>query len=277
MQQRCTVAVDANRVLQGWYWPQANTTQPATDAALLLHGAESHSGWFSEVARHLQRGGVAALAYDRSGWGDSAGARGHLPGASEALAEVSAAVSSLLRFGHSRIHLLGISWGGLLAAYAGLQFKSLFTSVTLVAPALYPKKVPRFLQIAPAILGGGRQLINLDLAPEDFTSEVKRQSFIAQDPLRVTSVSLHFCLTTLWMMRQVRAGLVKERGLSLSVLLAGDDCMVDGQRTSALAKKAGYKCYEIPGKRHALVLEAPEAVAQSVLQNSLREKAPYAS
>ena len=107
----------------------------ARGVVLCLHGVESHSEWFEEVAAELARRGLAAFAFDRPGWGRSAGVRGHLAAYADAVRQV-AEVASTLRERYAEVHLAGLSWGGLLALYVALRRGPLFDALTLIAPGI---------------------------------------------------------------------------------------------------------------------------------------------
>lgn len=248
---------------------------PAGDgpAVLLLHGVESHCGWFDDTARALTAGGARVFAFDRSGWGRSDGARGHLASYADALLAV-AEFASAVRARCGSCHLAGLSWGGLLALYAAMRRAPLFDSLTLIAPGIVSRTdlgLADKLRVAAGALGGaGERPVPLRLRPEHFSKDAARQAFIAADPHRVRSVTAAFCLETL-KMRRFAAEHAARRPLPRSrLLLAGDDAIIDNAATAALLEKCGAEVSVFSGAAHSLVLEEPARVAQEILELAAR-------
>lgn len=223
---------------------------------LLLHGAESHSGWFDAVGQSLAAGGLKALAFDRTGWGLSGGRRGSLKSAAQVLAEVK---TEAQRHG-APLHLAGLSWGGLLAAAAAAKFPQFFQSVTLIAPSLFRRKTPGLASIVRAGLGLG--LVKLPIQPEDFTSKSEQLAFVKNDRLRVERVNFGFLLATVSLEKIARDRVATGPA---RILLAATDALIDNDKTTAWAKTHGFACRTIPDTRHSLVLEDPKTVAREIL------------
>ncbi|MFQ6049287.1 MAG: alpha/beta hydrolase, partial [Phycisphaerae bacterium] len=107
---------------------------------LYLHGIESHGGWFESSAARLAEAGFAVLLPDRRGSGQNHLERGHARSAGQLLQDVKLQARLLLdRTGFQRAHLLGVSWGGKLAAAAMVRWPALFGSLTLVTPGLFAR------------------------------------------------------------------------------------------------------------------------------------------
>ncbi len=232
-----------------------------SDRVLLLHGAESHAMWFDEVGSALAERGITAIAYDRTGWGQSAGRRGALASSKDALAEL-AEVAHKLGAPDRRLHLAGLSWGGLLAAAAVNRFGRLFASVTLIAPAVFRLRSPKAGELLRAAAGFCPS-VSLPITPEDFTAKPERLAFVRQDQLRVEAVNLGFCLATVRL-----EGLARRRALldadapPMQVLLAERDALIDTAATERWARARAATVHTLPGTMHSLVLEDPAAVAR---------------
>ncbi|MBN2711736.1 MAG: 2-dehydropantoate 2-reductase [Planctomycetes bacterium] len=234
---------------------------------LCLHGVESHSEWFEEVAAHLQYAGYIVFAFDRVGWGCSDGVRGHLSSYAFALRQVSEIATSL-RNNFGSCHLAGLSWGGLLAMYSALRRGILFDSVTVIAPGIFPADNLSFTQkmrvAGGVLLGDPKKSIPLPINADHFTTRQKRTEYIKSDPHRVTSVSASFCLETLKMRKFVEEFSSKRKIPPSQLLLAGSDSIIDNAKTAdLLGKIMPVKNYE--GKIHSLVFEDPERVASDIL------------
>ncbi|MDR1518993.1 MAG: alpha/beta fold hydrolase, partial [Planctomycetota bacterium] len=233
-------------------------------AFLLLHGMESHSGWFADLAPRLTADGWAVFAPDQPGWGQSPGRRGHLGGYRDLLERISG-LASELRESHGRLHLAGMSWGGLAALYAALRRGWLFDSLALLAPGIFSRRdlapASRLLA-AGAILAGRRDiLLNPVFRPEDFTSRPEWREFIRTDAERTRRVDASFCLETLKMRRFVRETAGKRRLPPALCLLAGRDRIIDNQAVAALCRRAGIQVEALPDAAHSLIFENPAATA----------------
>jgi 2-dehydropantoate 2-reductase len=242
-----------------WTPPEGGTP---SEAFLLLHGVESHGGWFEELAPELVKHGYAVFAPDRPGWGNSPGIRGHLEDYDQAVAFVED-VTGQIRTQHPRLHLAGLSWGGKLALYVAVRRPFIARSVSLIAPGLAMRK-PFSLRARAQVAGGvllgtGRNPVRLPMKPQDFTSRPDRRDFIRTDPVRVQVVTASFCLESHKMDRFLEEHIGRLR-LPTQMLLAGEDAIVDNGAAEALFEKAGAqrtRTLRFDGAAHSLVFEAP--------------------
>ena len=238
------------------------------DAVLLLHGVESHAGWFDGLAARLAADGRAVYAFDRPGWGKSAGPRGHLTSYADMM-RLCDEIATRLRADHLRLHLSGMSWGGKLALYLALRRPCFFESLTLMAPGLFPARGMGILRSAKAaigMLGRGTATVSLPIHDDDFTAREDMTAFIRADPLRVRAVTASFCVESLKMGAFIEEHIHQLRMPAL-LLLAGADTVIRNEPTQALFNSAGshWKRVEtLPQARHTLVFEAPDAVASSM-------------
>ena len=84
---------------------------------LQLHGIQSHPGWFGRSAAAMATAGHPAYQVTRRGSGENAAARGDAPSAARLLADIDETCRFVLdRHGCKQLHMVGISWGGKLAA-----------------------------------------------------------------------------------------------------------------------------------------------------------------
>lgn len=249
---------------------------PGKEAYLLLHGVESHSGWFSELGDALAARGFSVFAYDRPGWGESAGLSGHLASYNDELARLEALVASL-RVRHERVHLAGLSWGGMLALYTALRRGLLFDSVSLIAPGIFPSicltASDRLRAIGGILFKNPLTTVAVPINPIHFTQHPDKIAYILQDPLRNKRMTASFCFET-YKMRRFCAEVTPCRTLPpLALLLAGADKIIDNAATrDLLQKQAGILIHEFPGAEHSLVLECPEQVADVLVENASRQR-----
>src|SRR5437764_7353749 len=94
-------------------WPTAG---PPRGRVVVLHGVQSHGGWYQRLGRTLAEAGYEAHFPDRRGSGANRADRGHAPSAGRLLADVAEWLATLRgRDAATPIALAGISWGGKLA------------------------------------------------------------------------------------------------------------------------------------------------------------------
>ena len=201
---------------------------------LYLHGIESHSAWFLPAAASLREFGCTTYLLDRRGSGLN---MNPLPG------DVSSArvlLEDVRRFrhqlGHLPMHLVGLSWGGKLAAAVAIDQPDALQSLILIAPGLRYRTDLPFLTKASvllSLLAGGRRRFKIPIEPEMFTHTPGFLDFIRTDPWRLQKVTARFLLTSRaldWMIARRIANL----NLPVLVFLAGKDPIIDNQGVSEI-------------------------------------------
>jgi len=216
----------------GRYWPGAE----GKGAVLYLHGIQSHGEWFEGSCEYLAKQGLAVLLPDRRGSGKNRNRRGHLASVRQLLEDVSCWRDWLIqRAGDVPLHLIGVSWGGKLAAvWAGKHPKQVAT-LTLAAPGIFSRLEPdrtTKLKVGLKLLGDDSSpLFDLPLGEASlFTDNPRRQEYICNDALSLRKVSARF----LWVSRRLDA-LRKKNSNRLTepvhLILAGKDRIIDNDRT----------------------------------------------
>ncbi len=248
----------------------------AKGAFLLLHGMESHSGWFADCADRLVRAGWAVLAFDRPGWGMSPpGQRGHMESYRD-LVETVAGLAVRARRKYGSVHLAGMSWGGMAALYCALRRGWLFDSVALLAPGVAARRDLPFREKARVlwnVLRGKRTAaVRTAFRPEDFTRDPLWQDFVRNDPYRTVSVTAGFCVETLKMRRFLRETAGRRRLPPALCLLAGDDSVIDNAAAARLCTRAGALVEILPGAAHTLIFERPEQTAALLAHHAERAR-----
>lgn len=240
-------------------------------AFLLLHGMESHSEWFEPLFPFLRRAGYAVVAYDRPGWGKSEGMRGHMESYAGVLETISQ-MAAETRKKHGRVHLTGMSWGGMAALYAALRRPWLFDSIALLAPGIAAKTdLPFMAKFNATVKVLAKRLtasVPTSFQPEHFTADPDRQSLIRTDPDLVRQVSTGFCFETLKMRRFIGQAVGKRRLPPTTCLLAGDDVILDNEKVEQICRRAGATIQTFAGCRHTLVFEQPEGVAEALVRQA---------
>lgn len=222
---------------------------------------ESHAEWFDEVAGAL---GWEVWCFDRPGWGRSPGTRGYLRCAGDALLQVEE-VARHLRELHPQVHLCGLSWGGLLALYAGIRRGDLFDSLCLVAPGIFPRRTLSPVALLKVVAGralGREWPVPLPLRPEDFTRRPDRREWIRRDPHRIREVGPGFCWATARMRRFVLRETRRAPLPRTMLFLGGADPLIDNRATRQLLAACRTQYY--PRALHSLVLEEPRRLARDM-------------
>jgi pimeloyl-ACP methyl ester carboxylesterase len=247
-------------------------SENASEALLCLHGSQSHSGWLEEFAEGLveraDKSGkaMAVVCYDRSGFGRSEGARGRVGPPAHVCFELES-IASRFFGGRPPLHLLGVSWGGLLALFAALNNKVLTKSVHLVAPGIFPHVGPNWRKTLANLFLVEKKVINFEINPSRLSSQARYQTQIKNDPLRNQTLSLSFLRTTWLMQRQLlRDSKSLPNIKNLHFYLAKGDTVIDSERTAAFGESLGAEIHWIESKGHCLIWEAPDLIKSQIIE-----------
>ncbi len=210
---------------------------PPRARVVVLHGVQSHGGWYHHLARTLAEGGYEAHFPDRRGSGANRRDRGHTPSTGRLLADVTEYLAGL-RAAEPRvpIALAGISWGGKLAVVTAARRPELVDALALICPGLHPRvdvsKRERW-EIALAYFFHPRKTFPIPLSdPALFTDSHAGQTFIADDPLGLRAATARLLGASAIIDRIVTHAPRKVRQPAL-LMLAGKDRIVDNDRTLA--------------------------------------------
>ena len=243
---------------------------PNSEAVILLHGIESHSEWFIQIANNLSENGYAVLAYDRAGWGMSKGRRGHIQSYQHILKQLITIASSL-RKSHSRVHLVGLSWGGMFALYASMRRRIFFDSLSMIAPGIFPNtsfSTSTKIKITTAILSKNlRKNFDLPIRIDDFTKDYEKREYINNDSLRNHTITANTAFETLKMQQFCKEMTPLRKLLPATLLLGENDNIIKNKPTKNLFAKQNISIQEYPQKLHSLIFEAPEKSTQDLIDN----------
>ena len=252
---------DGYRVFARWW-----ASDSCHSVTVYLHGIQSHGGWFCGSASYLASHGVSVLLPDRRGSGRNQPERGHAPSARRLIADVLEAIHWAGRAaGRDRVRLVGVSWGGKLAAAAQQAAPHSVTSLALVAPGLFPKVDLSWrakLSVGLAGLLGPRRHFDIPLnEPELFTANPERIRYIRDDPLRLRTATASFLIASRRLDLAARR-LGRGPATMLHLFLAGHDDIIDNQRTKAWVRDLSWpqrRITQYTGTRHTLEFEpSPE-------------------
>ncbi|MCA9245202.1 MAG: alpha/beta fold hydrolase [Phycisphaerales bacterium] len=234
---------------------------------IYLHGIQSHSGWYQWSSSILAGDDCVVVAPDRRGSGMNEVARGDTPHPTRWLDDVSDLCDWIDERYHSPpIELIGMSWGGKLAAACAIQSPRRFERLLLITPGIYPRvNVPmsRIAAIALNMGVGGRGLFEIPLNdPALFTDNAGGRAFIANDPLRLTHATARFLAWSARLDGKTRRAKHGAINASVTMLLAGSDEIVHNEPLrawSSVVPVAPAKIVDFPADAHTLEFAADTA------------------
>ncbi len=233
-------ARDGSRLwYRGWVPPSPRSV------VVYLHGIQSHLGWFTDSAGALAERGHAVFSLDRRGSGLNERERGHVdrwPTLINDIADFFGAAVLPTPLNALPRHLVGISWGGKLAACFAALRPSSVDSLMLIAPGLVPRVVHRpgeLVRIGLAALFNPRARFRIPIdRPEMFTNTPERIEFIRTDPLTLRECTARFFLESVRMDRFLRRHTRRVQTPAL-LLLAENDPIIDNREVGELFAKFG--------------------------------------
>ncbi len=226
---------------------------------VVIHGVQSHGGWYHHLGRTLAGRGYEAIFPDRRGSGRNEVDRGHARSSGRLLEDVAELLASLRQDDPATpIALAGISWGGKLAVITAAWRPELVEALALICPGLHPRvDVDRAerLRIALAFFTNRRKRFPIPLAdPALFTDSPEGQAFIASDALSLRTATASLLAASRFIDRGVQRARGKVRQPCL-LMLAGHDRIVDNERTRAYFAGIGSsrpRSIEYPDGHHTL-------------------------
>jgi len=203
-----------------------------------IHGIRSHGAWYSGSCTYLCRKGYRVLFPDRRGSGLNRGDMKSTVPYQRWIEDVEHFVRLAGRdLPGNPVHLLGISWGGRLAAAVAAAGRVQLRSVILSAPGLVSLRdyTPwTKLAIACALfLKSDRGFVIPLEDPALFTDDPDEQNYIAEDALGLRRVTARFLLESRRLERCAKTGFSGIR-IPMLLLLAGRDQIVDNDAVKGL-------------------------------------------
>ena len=214
---------------------------------IALHGIQSHSGWYKYSSRRMAEAGYDVWFMDRRGSGRNGFQRGHAIHAMRLINDVRA-LTQLARHEHRQrsettlpVTLMGISWGGKLAAAAAGLFPAEFDRLALLYPGLVSRIRPTWWQTFKLNVARKFEIIRSDIPiplrdPALFTNSPEWQLYIADDPLTLHTVTSSFLNAGRELDRIVRTHRKHITHPTL-LMLAGKDQIIDNARTWSLVSR----------------------------------------
>jgi alpha-beta hydrolase superfamily lysophospholipase len=210
--------------------------EPAIGAVLYLHGIQSHGGWYERSGARLAREGFTVLMPDRRGSGLNPQRRGHAESDAQCLQDAATFLNAVLdAAGFPSAHLVGVSWGGKLAAALASAVPQKVASLSLVAPGIYPRvdlAVAEKFRVGIALINDRNRLFDIPLNdPRLFTANPARIKYVEEDPLKLTQVTARFLLASRRLDRKAYRLATSAWSGPVHLMLAGHDPIIDNQRT----------------------------------------------
>jgi len=258
------VQASDGRQLAFRHWPSAK----CRGIVLAVHGIQSHSGWYTYSSERLAEAGFDVYFADRRGSGLNGRARGHAEHGQQLIHDLRTLRRTAVAEhpAATPLHLLGLSWGGKIAAATAAMFPDEFSRLILLYPGLFPRLQPTWRQRLQLQLARHFEVVRpyIPIPLEDpalFTADRTFQDFIADDPLALHTVSSSL----------INAGrdlddLVLHQFSNFTkpilVMLAGDDQIIDNLATKnwlAGLQHPQLTLVDWPAARHTLEFEPKRA------------------
>jgi acylglycerol lipase len=207
---------------------------------VVLHGVQSHGGWYHRLGRSLSSAGYVTSLPDRRGSGANQRDRGHTPSARRLILDLKEWIQSVRAEQPGLpVAVAGISWGGKLAVILAARHPELVDALALICPGLHPRvgvTAKERLRIAWALITDRRKTFPIPLSdPALFTDSLEGQAFIAADPLGLHHATASLLAASVLIDRLVARtpSRVKQSAL---LMQAGLDRIIDNDRTLAFFK-----------------------------------------
>jgi pimeloyl-ACP methyl ester carboxylesterase len=239
-------------------------SQPTRYHLLYLHGIESHSAWFLPAAASLRELGFTTYLLDRRGSGLN---MNPLPGDAPSARVLLEDVRRFRRqLGDLKLHLLGLSWGGKLAAAVALDQPEALQSLILITPGLRSRRDLSLSSKANVLLNllvGGRSAFKVPIEPEMFTHTPRFLDFIRSDPWRLQKVTARFFLTSRALDRMITKKIADLR-LPILLFLAGKDPIIDNRGVQDLLSKNEVRVRIFDDAIHAIQFDQMERMVREI-------------
>jgi alpha-beta hydrolase superfamily lysophospholipase len=254
-------ASDGYRFGYRHYPVPAGTREPRAHV-VVIHGVQSHAGWYDYSCTRLSEAGFAVSFLDRRGSGMNERDRGDAPGFRRLLDDVAEFLrASRTDQSIQKTFLVSISWGGKLAAALQRRHPGLVDGLVLICPGFFVRVRPsrkQQLAILWSRLVAPRRLFPIPLnEPELFTASPRWQQFLRDDPLRLRQATARFLLDSARLDGYLTIVPSHVR-VPVLLLLAEHDRIIDNARTRRFVERfasADKEVIEYPGAHHTLEFE----------------------
>ncbi|MEM1638464.1 MAG: alpha/beta hydrolase [Desulfurococcaceae archaeon] len=177
------------KVFYRCYFPKGNE-----DIVIGVHGIAEHGGRYSHLGEYLSSNGYGFCIMDLRGHGKTAEytEKGYVDKFEEFIYDLDSFISKIIKqTGHTRVHLLGHSMGGLIAVYyAGYVGKNIKSLITSGAAVYLP--IPIFTKILLTLVNtiSPRSKAKLPINPAELSTDLETAKKYVEDPLVVKNLTL---------------------------------------------------------------------------------------
>lgn len=203
---------------------------------LCIHGIQSHSGWYEKSCKKLSDNGYRVIFPDRRGSGLNIHQRGDLKSHKQLMSDLL----SVLKFFSSptNVSILSISWGAKIACMLAKENYPWFNKLILQTPGIISGvgfSLSSKLTLARSLIfHKGMDCYDIPIPSADFfTHDRKFQDYINNDKITLTKCTARFFVESLKLDYMIKSDYKKPTFL----LLAGDDRIIDNNKTIGLFKK----------------------------------------
>jgi alpha-beta hydrolase superfamily lysophospholipase len=247
----------------------------ASIRVIVIHGIVSHSGWYMRSCQYLAEQGYEVHALDRRGSGMNFQDRGDATTVFQWLDDFEDYMNGLNPTLPTVV--LGISWGGKLAALLASRPSRHIVGSGLICPGIYAYQqvamAKQWFIRAASKAGLGTLRVPIPLAdPALFTNSSFYQTYIRDDPFTLRRVTIRFAAADLELNRMVRS-CAHQIQIPMFLMLAGQERIVDNQRTLEFWNNVTSPIKELveyPQAAHTLEFEADPSQYLNDLANCVR-------
>ncbi|MCA9083203.1 MAG: alpha/beta fold hydrolase [Planctomycetaceae bacterium] len=228
-----------------------------------IHGIQSHSGWYEYSSARLAQAGYDVYFADRRGSGLNTSDRGHSDHGLRLLNDVRSLIDLVRQEDSSSpVTLLGLSWGGKIAAAFAATYPGLIDCLVLLYPGLKTRIGPRWWESVLLRLARlhdiRRREVPVPLSnPKQFTGSPEAQQFIRDDRLAIHLVTTGFLNSGRDLDRIISTSKQSIRHPVL-LMLAGNDQIIDNRAVRQIVQSfasTDITTIEYPGAAHTLEFE----------------------
>ncbi|VTS08324.1 alpha/beta fold hydrolase [Tuwongella immobilis] len=233
---------------------------------MVVHGIQSHGGWYVRSNSALAAAGFEVFMLDRRGSGLNTAYRGDAPSFRrllDDLVEFARAVPTIAASkcsGDPRPALVTISWGAKLGLGLPYRQPDLISRLAWIGPGFFPQIQPPFsqrVQIARARWRNPTVMFPIPLSePDLFTQTLHWQKFIANDPFSLRYATSRMLVNSAMLDIYIRRAWKHVRVPTL-LQLAGADRIINNEQTRRKVQQALPNCtiHDYPGAHHTLEFE----------------------
>jgi len=207
---------------------------------VLLHGLQSHSGWFVQSSARIASLGRPVYAPDRRGSGLSRQRRGHAASFRQITDDIGQIVQYVIgRHGEGRIHLVGHCFGAIPAILFACKKPAMLASLVLTTPALSTRvNVPLLEKVAITIsrLFNSTRYFPIPFSSDLLTDMPAYRDFIRHDPLSLHEVTAPFLWRIFWTRLSLPA-LPHRLPMPVFMALAGKDFIANNDKNEKFFRR----------------------------------------